>query len=552
MPAPSNGTCATATVITSTPYSIVVDTTGASTDTEVTPPCGFSGGAKSVWWTYTNNTSRYQLIEVDTGGSNYLHDVTAWTGTTCGSLTNVACRVLTYSGDGIYCSFAAAPLTQYWLFIPDDGTGLGGSLHLSVTAVSVTAGAVIGCFNPGSETKANSLTSYSQAGSLLSLDNSNSTQTLLNLAVRPSGNLLSLAGNKVYEFSPATGLLSTTTVTPPTATTYSQYVLVTAGGQVWFVWYRTPGNTIVYLQRVDATSYAVLETHTVTFDTTVYGTAFFGQLAPNGLSFYFGMSGGSGTDQNKIYQWTLATDAISTFATYGTWSGGINPTGNTFETVCTFDTAGNLYTVEEHQTTGAVDGANVLIYAPNGTLSHTYAITYSAGACVIPRVLLDASQTHLWTCEESGYASAYAVSGGAKGASFLMSTGSTLNDLVLTPASVPVTTTYPIRRMRRFLISYNQNYLQFLRRIEFVLQPGVGLTTGQGSDPILMFRLSRDGGFTWGPERQMSVGQIGDYLKRAYVLALGQGRNLVGEISTSDPCAFYLVQCVADLDQGFS
>jgi hypothetical protein len=45
-------------------------------------------------------------------------------------------------------------------------------------------------------------------------------------------------------------------------------------------------------------------------------------------------------------------------------------------------------------------------------------------------------------------------------------------------------------------------------------RPASGLATGQGSDPQVMLRVSRDGGRTWGNERWRSIGKIGEYKKR--------------------------------------
>jgi hypothetical protein len=70
-------------------------------------------------------------------------------------------------------------------------------------------------------------------------------------------------------------------------------------------------------------------------------------------------------------------------------------------------------------------------------------------------------------------------------------------------------------------------------QIEFA--PGVGLQTGQGSNPQAMLRWSDDGGATFGSEHWTSIGAAGDYKNRAYWRRLGRARDRVYEMSISDP-----------------
>ena len=67
------------------------------------------------------------------------------------------------------------------------------------------------------------------------------------------------------------------------------------------------------------------------------------------------------------------------------------------------------------------------------------------------------------------------------------------------------------------------------------IEAGVGLTTGQGSDPLMMVRWSDDGGHTWSTLRTMSMGRIGGYKARARIKRLGKSRDRVFEVSISDP-----------------
>lgn len=69
-------------------------------------------------------------------------------------------------------------------------------------------------------------------------------------------------------------------------------------------------------------------------------------------------------------------------------------------------------------------------------------------------------------------------------------------------------------------------------------EAGVGLVTGQGSDPQVMLRWSDDGGHTWSNEYWRSMGPIGETGKRVIWRKLGMTlklRDRVYEISGSDP-----------------
>ncbi len=121
-----------------------------------------------------------------------------------------------------------------------------------------------------------------------------------------------------------------------------------------------------------------------------------------------------------------------------------------------------------------------------------------------------------------------------------------------TPPPPPVITTYATRRERVFSLPFEMNLWVFLQRLEILVQSGVGLSTGQGSDPKLMLSISRDGGHTYGNEMQLGVGKIGEYQARAFANRLGRGRNLVCKVACSDPVFFALLACFIDAEAGTS
>lgn len=76
--------------------------------------------------------------------------------------------------------------------------------------------------------------------------------------------------------------------------------------------------------------------------------------------------------------------------------------------------------------------------------------------------------------------------------------------------------------------------------LRLTCQVGIGLETGQGSDPVLMCKSSNDGGHTWGPERHISIGELGDYVRTINFDDFANGYNIRHMISFSDPVQFTL------------
>lgn len=73
-------------------------------------------------------------------------------------------------------------------------------------------------------------------------------------------------------------------------------------------------------------------------------------------------------------------------------------------------------------------------------------------------------------------------------------------------------------------------------RLELECELGVGLSTGQGSDPKVMVSFSGDGGRTWSPERTGSIGAMGETRKRVVWRRNGSWRGQrITEFSGADP-----------------
>ena len=105
-----------------------------------------------------------------------------------------------------------------------------------------------------------------------------------------------------------------------------------------------------------------------------------------------------------------------------------------------------------------------------------------------------------------------------------------------------------IRRLRRGPILIHENQRIPVKKFEVLIQPGVGLQSGQGSDPQLMFRASADGGETWGNERKASLGKVGQYGTHVFWRRFGQPRLFVPEISASDPVPYRVIDAFINND----
>lgn len=108
---------------------------------------------------------------------------------------------------------------------------------------------------------------------------------------------------------------------------------------------------------------------------------------------------------------------------------------------------------------------------------------------------------------------------------------------VLDPASaidVDGNGTRRLRRMPQLNKEHQRRPVDMLEVVMDLLQPAPQ-APAQGSNPQLMFRLSKDGGRTFGNERQCGIGRVGQYRKRCYWTQLGAPEDFVFEFSYSEP-----------------
>jgi len=75
----------------------------------------------------------------------------------------------------------------------------------------------------------------------------------------------------------------------------------------------------------------------------------------------------------------------------------------------------------------------------------------------------------------------------------------------------------------------------FHDRMEIEFKAGVGLSSGQGSDPQAMLQFSDDDGRTWSNELWRSIGKIGKYENLAVWERMGKSKNRAYRLIITDP-----------------
>lgn len=145
-----------------------------------------------------------------------------------------------------------------------------------------------------------------------------------------------------------------------------------------------------------------------------------------------------------------------------------------------------------------------------------------------------------WDIEHGRY-TAYAVAGATMAGNTVLVGSSDSGVLSELSLSAYDDAGQMIRRERACPYVGAENQWLFLDQFELGMQPGVGLVTGQGSEPLVNLDVSRDGARTWVSAGTAALGPMGDYLARAIWRRLGRARSdrLVLRVTQTDP-----VKCV--------
>lgn len=108
--------------------------------------------------------------------------------------------------------------------------------------------------------------------------------------------------------------------------------------------------------------------------------------------------------------------------------------------------------------------------------------------------------------------------------------------------------------MRALIVSppvHKDRVRVFVDKFEIDVESGVGLPEGQGSDPQWMLDWSKDGGRTWSSlQLWRSMGRIGEYTKRLRWLKLGQSRQWIFRLQSTDPVRRVIIGTYLDVTEG--
>lgn len=105
-----------------------------------------------------------------------------------------------------------------------------------------------------------------------------------------------------------------------------------------------------------------------------------------------------------------------------------------------------------------------------------------------------------------------------------------------------------VERIRRAQIIHKDKKEVTINEFLLDIQVGVGLTSGQGSDPQIMFRYSHDGTKTWSSELWETLGKIGERNTEVYWSKLGAERDWILEVKFTDPNEFNIIGAYADIE----
>ena len=86
-----------------------------------------------------------------------------------------------------------------------------------------------------------------------------------------------------------------------------------------------------------------------------------------------------------------------------------------------------------------------------------------------------------------------------------------------------------------------------MSRLEIIMEAGVGLLDGQGSNPKVMIDISEDGGRSWISKGFVQVGRLGQSTLRVELFALDSFYDAIFRVTTSDAVPFEIYSAVIDV-----
>lgn len=107
-----------------------------------------------------------------------------------------------------------------------------------------------------------------------------------------------------------------------------------------------------------------------------------------------------------------------------------------------------------------------------------------------------------------------------------------------------------IQRRRTAQVIHDDRKYIFFHSFEIDMETGIGLASGQGSDPQIMLDWSDDNGKTWSNELWADIGKMGEYNTRVRWQKLGRSRNRIFRVTISDPIPVNIMSAHLEAERG--
>jgi len=198
--------------------------------------------------------------------------------------------------------------------------------------------------------------------------------------------------------------------------------------------------------------------------------------------------------------------------------------------------------IEQALTTVTIEAGQAYTYTQDGHLF--YVLTFPEGTFVYD------STTQEWH-ERQTYGSDYWIAGVHAHAFGLELVGDVTSNRIGYLSATQYDEWGGIQRMEwTYQPVYASGKRAFHRRLEVICEVGVGLTSGQGSDPQIMLDYSDDGGITFTAMPTRSLGLQGAYRQKITWDRLGSAQQRVYRLAVSDPVKVAIADTQLTVDGG--
>lgn len=105
-----------------------------------------------------------------------------------------------------------------------------------------------------------------------------------------------------------------------------------------------------------------------------------------------------------------------------------------------------------------------------------------------------------------------------------------------------------VREVITSQVSFGGDRGAIIHRIGIDAEVGVGLATGQGSNPLLQAAISKNGGKTYRALGDRSMGRVGEYNKNIFWPRQGAAGHLITKFRSTEPVPFNVFGAFADVE----